>query len=707
MTPTVPVKPNSSFPYPPAPVLPNADFLEPSPAFRQHVRRTLLGIIAFVGLYVCLIAFGLVLGYICVFSTLWIISHATSTTAWFIAAGLLALGVMFLLFLIKFLFAVYRNEDGQRLEITAKDHPKLFAFINQLTDEVNAPKPYRIYISPNVNASVFYNSSFWSLFFPVQKNLEIGLGLVNSLNMSEFKAVMAHEFGHFSQRSMKLGSYVYIVNRVIYNLVYERDRWDNLLDRWAASGGLWSLFAGLTHVLVNLVRKILSKAYQWLNLRYLSLSREMEYQADLVAVSAAGGQSIITALRRIELGDAAYQQMLGYLNELVGESKVVKNMYSVHTETIHMLASENNIDLSNELPVLNDEQAMRMAAPNRVNFQDQWSSHPSQPERETNIRSVVAVSKPDESSPWQLFNEPESWQKKLTNRLYDGVKLADASARKFIEPTDYKAYVVEQTRRNQLPERYNGFYDRRLLHIFDPVELATKADSVPKSEALFSDENRKLRKQLFTNYEDRNTLEQIKAGQIQTRSFDFDGKKYDRKEVDEVLSELNTETESLQYYFQKAEENAFRWHYQQAALQGLENELIERTELYFQLDNEREAYQQLFGAYSEVMQKTRAHAKDGWIPKREIDEVSEKIQQAYRTSQAIHVPERIANYTFKNGYVAFLFDDQPQVRLSDSVDSLEWEQMVKLYQQLEIASQRTAQVQIAVLTDLIHWQGTL
>jgi Zn-dependent protease with chaperone function len=37
------------------------------------------------------------------------------------------------------------------------------------------------------------------MFLPIKKNLQIGLGLVNSLNVSEFKAVMAHEFGHFTQ----------------------------------------------------------------------------------------------------------------------------------------------------------------------------------------------------------------------------------------------------------------------------------------------------------------------------------------------------------------------------------------------------------------------------------------------------------------------------------------------------------------------------
>jgi Zn-dependent protease with chaperone function len=39
-----------------------------------------------------------------------------------------------------------------------------------------------------------------------RKNLQIGIGLVNSVTVSEFKAVLAHEFGHFSQRSMKVAA---------------------------------------------------------------------------------------------------------------------------------------------------------------------------------------------------------------------------------------------------------------------------------------------------------------------------------------------------------------------------------------------------------------------------------------------------------------------------------------------------------------------
>ena len=69
-----------------------------------------------------------------------------------------------------------------------------------------------------------------SLFWPTGKDLLIGLGLVNILNLSEFKSVLAHEFGHFAQKSTRLGGYVYTANRLIYDLVCGRDWFDNMIE---------------------------------------------------------------------------------------------------------------------------------------------------------------------------------------------------------------------------------------------------------------------------------------------------------------------------------------------------------------------------------------------------------------------------------------------------------------------------------------------
>ncbi|MGK4302038.1 M48 family metallopeptidase, partial [Klebsiella pneumoniae] len=84
------------------------------------------------------------------------------------------------LYFIKNLFK-FRRRDPLYLEITEAEQPRLFAFVRQLCAETQAPEPARIVVSPEVNAGVFYAASFWSLFWPVRKNLHIGLGLVNCL----------------------------------------------------------------------------------------------------------------------------------------------------------------------------------------------------------------------------------------------------------------------------------------------------------------------------------------------------------------------------------------------------------------------------------------------------------------------------------------------------------------------------------------------
>lgn len=48
------------------------------------------------------------------------------------------------------------------------------AFLYRLADEARAPRPRRVYLSPDVNAAVFFDFSFVNLIFPSRKNLVIG-----------------------------------------------------------------------------------------------------------------------------------------------------------------------------------------------------------------------------------------------------------------------------------------------------------------------------------------------------------------------------------------------------------------------------------------------------------------------------------------------------------------------------------------------------
>ena len=126
--------------------------------------------------------------------------------------------------MVRGLFVIKHAKDESLIELQRDEQPTLFAFLDRLADETRAPRPHRVYLSARVNAAVFYELSFWNLVFPTKKNLELGLGLVNVLSLDELKAVIAHEYGHFAQRSMAVGRWAYVAQQIASHIVVSRGR---------------------------------------------------------------------------------------------------------------------------------------------------------------------------------------------------------------------------------------------------------------------------------------------------------------------------------------------------------------------------------------------------------------------------------------------------------------------------------------------------
>jgi Zn-dependent protease with chaperone function len=225
---------------------------------------------------------------------------------WLLVGGVMS-GLL-CLFLVKGLFKRSKVDPGVRVEVTEAQQPVLFAFVRRLCRETGAPFPHRVYLVPDVNAAVSFHESLLNLIFPSSKNLIIGLGLVNRLNLSEFKAVLAHEFGHFSQNSMKLGSYVYTANRVVADVVYGRDWLDDMLSAAQRTDVRIAVFAWAFGAVLWTMRKGLVLLFRGINFAHASLSRQMEYNADLVAVSVTGSDALIFALARLDFASESLGQ---------------------------------------------------------------------------------------------------------------------------------------------------------------------------------------------------------------------------------------------------------------------------------------------------------------------------------------------------------------------------------------------------------------
>ena len=647
--------------YPPSPKIDDYSFLDPTPSFKKQVRLTIAAIVLFIAVYILLIIGSIYLLQFCFKAAGAILSNVIGFWPLLISIGLICLAIMVFIFMFKFIFKVKKMDTSGSKEIMRKEHPQLFSFIDELTTELKAPKPKKIFLIPEVNASVFYDSSFWSMFLPVRKNLNIGLGLINCLNMSEFKAVLAHEFGHFSQRSMKLGSYVYTVNHVIYDLVYSYDRWDRTLQDWANAGGIFGLFAVLTFRIAELVRKLFRFFYNIINKQNMKLSREMEYNADLVAVSATGKEAMISSLRRIIFGDGAYQIVINYLNKLIKQNKVPENFYQLHSATIKKLAEENELYLSNGLPIINNEDIDKNQLKSRVVFKDQWASHPDQKDREKNINGVDINGIVSEDSPWALFNNPTDLQKEITKTMYRNVDIKEEVQP--LESRELLSIIQKDKDKTVMPKAYKGFYDNRFLLDFQWEKAIGKCEKNEFNfDDVFSDNSPNKFKQFLANTQDIEILTQIKNKQIETQSFDFDGIKYKASQIDEVLKKLENEIKEQHKSLIKLEEYSFCFHYIQAVKKGLKDEFLNKYKTYeiVAVDNiiygelhAKTEYYFTFLQNNPQLSNAQAEFLFG-----ELLTIRNKVKQKYQASEKINLPAAIKGRPAATNWPNYLIPDK-------------------------------------------------
>lgn len=541
--------------YPPTPLNVPASVTDPSPEFKAEVKKVMGSILLFFLVYVILIVLACALAAGCILLGIGVMMALGSLLGLVAGLGIMSIGVMVIVFLIKFIFSVKRHDESQTIEVKEQEQPELFAFIRQLTVDTQTPFPKKIVLSPEVNACVYYNDSFWSMVLPVKKNLQIGLGLVNSVTLSEFKAVMAHEFGHFSQKSMKLGSFVYNVNKAIYNMLYENNDFGKFITGWGSLHWAISIFVWVTIQIIKGIQSILQNMYGFINKAYMSLSREMEFHADAVAASVSGSKPLITALKKIEVSGLCYQTVLEKADERLQHKEAFKNVYSNHNIVMKHYAEQFDLPLQNNAPIVSDEFLSRFRL-SRLNIKDQWASHPSTEDREEKLNVLAIPTVDDERSAWMLFREPEQLQQQLTGVLYKAV--AQEAKEKMTDEEVFKQNYFEEVTTYSLPEVYKGYFDGRQMNDMDFEKVFSAANDLPLSNdsllKLFAEENVNIPKKLTANESDAVLLKAITESQIEIKTFDYDGEKYEKKDAVSILEKVNKEIETQKQQLQQHDE---------------------------------------------------------------------------------------------------------------------------------------------------------
>jgi Zn-dependent protease with chaperone function len=392
-----------------------------SKEFKTQATKAILAINLFALTYLIILLLAVLLTGMCIAGgvSLIVIKPMFITIA--LGIGLASLGVLILIFLLKFIFKSHKVDRSHLTEINEQQEPDLFKMIREIVQSVGTNFPKKVYLSSDVNAAVFYDSSFWSMFFPVKKNLLIGLGLVNAVTKEELKAILSHEFGHFSQRTMKIGSYVYNVNQVIFNMLFENESYENLVQRWANVSGYFSIFVIIAGKINEGIQWILRKLYVVVNKNYLGLSREMEFHADEIAASVTGYEPLKKSLLRMSMADHSFNSVLNFYNNRISENIKSVNLYQDQSSVINFLTELNRLPKTNGLPDISLEEQSKYNK-SKLIIKDQWASHPTTEERISRLEKTGFSVKYDSDLLANcIFNNISETQKQIASKLFESI----------------------------------------------------------------------------------------------------------------------------------------------------------------------------------------------------------------------------------------------------------------------------------------------
>jgi Zn-dependent protease with chaperone function len=546
--------------YPPSPLAVPPNLTQVSANYRRQVVIVLACMTLFILLYISLLTSAGWLVYQAITYSMGSVNKLTLLLKF----GAVACSLMLFAFLVKVLFKSAKGNDADRVEVTEAQHPELFRFIGQVCAETGAPQPHKIYLSAEVNACVFYNSTFWSLFLPVKKNLLIGLGLVNSLNLSEFKAVIAHEFGHFAQSSMKLGSYVYMANRIIYAMVYDRDKWDDLLHQWQRSDFRIAVFGWILGGFVWLVRQLMALIYRLVNLVHAALSRQMEFHADSVAVSVAGSQAIVNALYRLDFAGDSLLLAVQDLDRAKEHDLYSADLFYHQTQAQARLRKQNKDPQMGIAPSTGPGEWVFAA--NDTHVAAMYASHPTNREREANAKRILVEGPVEDRSPWLLFTHPDQVRAQITALVYKLRHQYDLA--KGHQPLDQvQAFIDNEHQALDINERYAGLYDHLTLQVFDlenPQQVVEQvlAGQPPQPAALYRNDYPARVEDLVRLQREQNELAEHAHPDNKTAQFNFRGQQYPKKRANELRQGVEAELEEAGKQWVEHTQRVFATYYQ-------------------------------------------------------------------------------------------------------------------------------------------------
>lgn len=270
-----------------------------------------------------------------------------------------------------------RKDDGEvsGVLLTREQQPALWAVVDRISERTGVRGPAEIRLVPEVNAGVYEEARLLGLV-PGRRHLVIGAPLLIGLTEGELESVLAHEFGHYSNRDVRLAAVTVAGRRAVLHTIgglhqradqHQAEEAAKLAAKAEkrlakgrkpsseeASGGVDRVLAKLFTLYAKLYFRV-SEA----------VGRRQEYAADRTAALIAGRDATASALRRIPVLSSAQDFYLGSYATIGWDAGLLPPAGQVYGGLAHLLSDpERRRELAEYALELPEEQP------------DPYDSHP-------------------------------------------------------------------------------------------------------------------------------------------------------------------------------------------------------------------------------------------------------------------------------------------------------------------------------------------
>lgn len=291
--------------------------------------------------------------------------------------------------ILKSLLVRGRDDDpGERLELRA--HPRLRALLEEVARRIETRPVDSVYLTPGTDVAVMERGGLGrQLRGGTERCLILGVGVLEGFRVGPLKAVLAHEYGHFSNRDTAGGGFALAVRRSLLTMA------QGLAESGAAAwyNPVWLFLNGFYRVFLRISQ---------------GASRLQEILADRWAVLAYGSKAFEEGLRHVIERSVRFDATANRLVAEMAQRRPVANLYATP-----------------EGPQEEDPEVGKVVRQVLNRPPSPYDSHPSPTERTRWARALGArgsgASPEDAEDAWSLFADRTAIEQSMTEAVQRAV----------------------------------------------------------------------------------------------------------------------------------------------------------------------------------------------------------------------------------------------------------------------------------------------